>query len=228
MNQFDLVLFDMDGLLLDTEAVYTQVTQSIIGRFGHTFDWSLKQQMMGRKEEDAAAILIESLGISMTAQEYLIERNQGHKAKFPFCKPLAGVIDLVKYLHDHNVPIAVATSSHRDAFILKSMNNQDLFKYFRNITCGDDYEDLKSKPFPDIFIKAAMGINKNYDAARCLVFEDSPIGVKAGLNAGMKVVWIPDPNIDIDPSLADQCFQVLKSMKDFDPTLVKFSTFNGV
>ncbi|KAJ3267711.1 Pseudouridine-5'-phosphatase, partial [Terramyces sp. JEL0728] len=65
------VLFDMDGLLLDTEAVYTKVNSDILARFGKTFEWELKKQMMGRKEYDAALVLIETTKIPLTPDEYL-------------------------------------------------------------------------------------------------------------------------------------------------------------
>jgi HAD superfamily hydrolase (TIGR01509 family) len=214
MIRIELVLFDMDGLLLDTESIYTQVTQDIIGRFGYQFDWSLKQEMMGKKEEDAAQILIQTLGISMTVQEYLIERNQGHKKKFPNCKPLPGVMETVEEFHRLKVPMGVATSSHREPFLLKTMNNGSLFKYFNSVTCGD--ECRRSKPFPDIFQQAAKKINPDFDPAKVLVFEDAPAGVQAGLNAKMNVIWIPDRNLKVDQELADQCFMVLNSMEEFD------------
>ena len=221
-QEIDLVLFDMDGLLLDTESVYTEVTQEIIGRFGYTFDWSLKQEMMGQKEEDAAKILIETLGLSMTVQEYLLERNQGHKEKFPHCRPLPGVLKTVKRLKELNVPMGVATSSHKEPFLLKTVNNQDLFQYFSSVTCGE--ECVRSKPFPDIFIMAAKKINPNFESSKVLVFEDAPSGVKAALSAGMNVVWIPDQNLKVDPKLAEQCCLVLKSMEEFDLSKFKFSS----
>lgn len=212
--QIDMVLFDMDGLLLDTESVYTLVTQEIIGRFGYTFDWSLKQEMMGKREEDAAKLLLETLGISMTVQEYLKERNDGHKEKFPHCKPLPGVMETVKRLHQLKVPMGVATSSLKEPFKLKTMNNQSLFQYFHSVTCGDECK--RSKPFPDIFIYAAKKINPDFKPLKVLVFEDAPAGVKAALNAGMNVVWIPDQNLKIDTELAQKCCMVLKSMEEFD------------
>lgn len=178
-------------------------------------DWSLKQEMMGKKEEDAAKILIETLGLSMTVQEYLTERNQGHKEKFPHCKPLPGVLETVKQLHQLKIPMGVATSSHKEPFNLKTMNNQSLFQFFHSVTCGD--ECSRSKPFPDIFIKAATKINPEYKATKVLVFEDAPAGVKAALDAGMNVVWIPDSNLKVDKELAEKCLMVLSSMEEFDP-----------
>ncbi|KAI9193242.1 HAD-like domain-containing protein [Polychytrium aggregatum] len=176
------VLFDMDGLLLDTEAVYTKVTNDIVSRYGKTYDWDLKSKMMGMKERDAGELLVRTLGIPMTVDEYLAERNAGHEALFPHCRPLPGVMKLVSHLKKHNIPIAVATRSHRSAFELKALGNPLV------------------------------------DPRSCLVFEDSNPGVLAGLNAGMSVVWIPDPNLKTDdPTLGERVSDVLGSMEEFQP-----------
>ena len=58
------VLFDMDGLLLDTEPFYTEVTQAIVGRYGHTFDWTVKSRMIGKKAADSARILVDAFYFS--------------------------------------------------------------------------------------------------------------------------------------------------------------------
>ncbi|KAJ3128298.1 orotidine 5'-phosphate decarboxylase [Physocladia obscura] len=216
------ILFDMDGLLLDTERVYSEVTSEILARYGKTFDWALKSQMMGVKEGEAAAKLIEYCGLEgkLTAEEYLRERNAMQSERFPFCVPLPGVLRLVKHLKDTRIPICVATSSHRHAFDLKSSKNSELFGYFEgNITCGDDKAVVKGKPAPDIFLASAKSIGfHDADFQKCLVFEDAPSGVLAGLNAGMQVVWIPDPNLELDPVLTAQCAKVLRTMEDFDPS----------
>ncbi|OQR91426.1 hypothetical protein THRCLA_09001 [Thraustotheca clavata] len=217
------MLFDMDGLLLDTERVYSEVTNEILSRFGKTFDWSVKSRMMGVKEYDAAKILIEAYDLDLTPEAYLIERNAMHATKFPFCKPLPGVLKLIKHLKKHNIPICVATSSHRKAFELKSSRNQELFSLFDgNIVCGDDPHIKLGKPHPDLFLHAASTLNMpltDMDNSSALVFEDAPSGVQAGLNAKMQVVWIPDANLQQDPLLASQCAQVLTSMEHFDPSL---------
>ncbi|KAJ3316591.1 glutathione synthase [Boothiomyces sp. JEL0866] len=217
MGKVTHVLFDMDGLLLDTEAVYTQVTTEILARYGKTFEWSLKKQMMGRKEHGSAVLLVETTGIPLSPEEYLVERKKGHEKLFPFCKPLPGVLKLVKHLKKHNVPIIVATSSHKDAFLIKSQNNSDLFDLFEGkIVVGDDPRVHKGKPSPDIFLVAADELGAR-DHSSCLVFEDSEPGVLAGLNAGMQVVWVPDERFEITNDMRQRCAKVITSLEQFKP-----------
>lgn len=173
-------------------------------------------------------ILIEALDLPLSIDEYLRERTAGHAAKFPFCKPLPGVLRFVRHLKSQDFPIAVATSSHRSAFNVKTQNNQALFSLFGNqITCGDDDPLWKGKPHPDIFLGAAKSLSTEASASprSCLVFEDAPSGVQAALNAGMRVVWIPDPNLSIDTDIASKCFKVLKSMSEFEPEWIGLPSF---
>ncbi|KAI8895127.1 HAD-like domain-containing protein [Globomyces pollinis-pini] len=212
------VLFDMDGLLLDTESVYTIVTTKILERYGKQFTWDLKSTMMGQKERDAAEFLISQTQIPLTVDEYLKERSEGHAKLFPHCKPLPGVLKLITHLKHHQIPIAVATSSHQKAFDIKTENNQHLFQLFDgNVIVGDHPSIKNGKPSPDIFQQAAKLIG-NSNPETCLVFEDAVSGVQAGLNAGMHVVWVPDVRMELDSALVDRCCEVLKSMEDFDPT----------
>ncbi|KAJ3075200.1 glutathione synthase [Podochytrium sp. JEL0797] len=216
-------LFDMDGLLLDTQGVYSAVTNEILSRFGHKYTWDIKSQMIGRKEEDSANLLIKHFGIqNYTAKEYLKERNAMQDTRFPDCKTFPGVMRFVQHLKSNHIPICVATSSHRKAFDIKASNNGALFDLFDgNITCGDDPQIQHGKPAPDLFLAGAkqLGLkaDANSDNSKCLVFEDAPSGVLAGLNAGMQVVWIPDSNLASDPEIVKRCARVLTSMEDFDP-----------
>jgi HAD superfamily hydrolase (TIGR01509 family) len=190
-------LFDMDGLLLDTERIYTLVTQKIVARYGKEYTWALKSRMMGMRQEEAAHLLVTELGIEsqLSADAYLKERNQMQSELFASARPLPGVIRLVKHLKDAGVPIAVATSSHRDAFELKTSQNQELFALFDAIVTGDSPAVKRGKPHPDIFIEAARQLSIQ-DPRQCLVFEDAISGVRAAQAAGMHVCWVPDPNID--------------------------------
>ncbi|KAJ9069149.1 hypothetical protein DSO57_1021551 [Entomophthora muscae] len=96
-------IFDMDGLLLDTERVYSEVTSEIVGRYGKEFTWELKSKMMGRVGSEAAELLVRELQIPLTAEEYLNERNQKHIAKFPTCRPLPGVERFIKHLKKNGI-----------------------------------------------------------------------------------------------------------------------------
>ena len=70
LSDYSHVIFDLDGVLLDTEKLYTEATQSVVGQYGKTFDWSLKSLMMGRHEQEAAELLVETLELPITAEEY--------------------------------------------------------------------------------------------------------------------------------------------------------------
>lgn len=218
MNQkptFSFALFDMDGLLLDTEVFYTKVTQSIVGRFGKTFDWSLKSNMIGRPAIESARYLVEKLDLPVTAEEYLDERNDMLKALFANCEPLPGAKRLVRDLHRHKVPIALASSSSHELYEIKTNKHRDWFDLFDVVVTGDHPEIKKGKPSPDIFLQAARELNAN--VADTVVFEDAPSGLQAGKAAGMQVVVVPNPQMD--KSRFQDADMILNSLEEFDTSL---------
>ena len=206
-------LFDMDGLLLDTEIIYTQVTQRIVGRFGKTFDWSLKGNMIGLPDTVSANYLVRALQLPISVEDYLHERDQLLRAKFPSCKAMPGAENLIRHLHNHHIPIAVATSSSREFFALKTSNHQDWFELFNIVVTGDDPDVKRGKPAPDIFNVASKRLAAS--PQNTLVFEDAPSGLAAGIAAGMRVIVVPDPNMD--KSRYRRAERILNSLKEFNP-----------
>jgi pseudouridine-5'-monophosphatase len=188
------VIFDMDGVLLDTERLYTEATQQIVGRFGKTFDWSIKGDMIGRPALDSARHLIATLGLPITAEAYLEERAVIFETLMPTAAAMPGARALTDGLVARGVPIAVATSSTRAMFDLKTLHHRDWFTSFSTIIVGDDPRVKQGKPAPDIFLVAAQDLGANpFD---CVVVEDAPAGVQAARAAGMQVIAVPDPGMD--------------------------------
>ncbi len=135
---------------------------------------------------------------------------------------------MVRELKERGVPIAVASSSFKDAFELKIKNNKELFELFDVIVLGDDPLVKNGKPAPDIFLEAARRLG--FDASlKGIVFEDAISGVQAGIAGGFRVVWIPDPHLDAhamlkEPQnanllehLASRNLIILNSMEEFHP-----------
>ena len=191
------VIFDMDGVLLDTERFYTEVTQTIVGRWGKVFDWSVKGQMIGRPARDSARFLVERLDLPITPDEYLREREAMLERLFPEAGAMPGARELTDALATRGVPQAVATSSNRRLFELKTARHREWFRVFGAVVLGDDPRVRRGKPAPDIFLLAAAELGAA--PAACVVVEDAPAGVAAAHAAGMQVVAVPDPHIDRAP-----------------------------
>jgi pseudouridine-5'-monophosphatase len=188
------VIFDMDGVLLDTERFYTEVTQAIVGRWGKTFDWSIKGNMIGRPARDSARYLVETLALPITPDEYLHEREAMLERLFPESRPMPGAPELTATLAARGIPQALATSSGRRLFELKTTRHREWFREFAAQILGDDPRIARGKPAPDIFLLAAAELGA--DPRGCLVVEDAPAGVAAAHAAGMRVLAVPDPGME--------------------------------
>jgi len=234
-KKIEYVIFDMDGLMIDSERVYTEVTNDILAPYGVEMTWEIKAGLMGKPERAAAAHLLTFFpDITLTIDDYLAQRRRAQDARWPHVQLLPGVARLVAHLVAHGVPIAIATGSTRRNFDLKAAHLQHVFSHFgSDVVCGDDAAG-RGKPFPDVFLAAArklgrtVGANEEGDAvteaeleerARGLVFEDAIPGVQAGRRAGMSVVWVPDENLLVVESsqLKEKPDQVLRSLEAFIP-----------
>lgn len=211
------VVFDLDGLLLDTEKIYTVVTQSILDRYGKKFEWSVKSKLMGLPPIESTTVLIESLDLPMTPQEYLAEAQSKLKERFVEADLMPGAAELIKHLHAHDIPMAVATSSKRREYDLKVTRHQELFELMSHIVCTDDPLVEKGKPAPDIYFAAAKRFpSPPKSPTNVMVLEDAASGVQAAKAAGMICVMVPDERLD--PARTKQADKVLKSLSELNLT----------
>lgn len=213
-------LFDMDGLLLDTEDIYTACVNIVLDRYGKpNLPWSIKAKLQGRPGPAATKIFHDWAGLPISQDEYVAQNSALQKDLFPNSKPLPGVVDLLAALgrtrywevkggerKERRVHVALATSSHERNFQLKTDHLTELFSVFpsHRRVLGDDtrLKPGRGKPLPDIFLLALKTINDSLPAdeepikpEECLVFEDSVPGVEAGRRASMRVVWCPHPGL---------------------------------
>jgi len=219
--QITHIIYDLDGLLLDTESIHAQVNKEVTSRYGKIFDKHIKCKITGRKSIDSARKIVELLELPVTPENYLQQRNILTYKRFPQAKPMPGAVRLTQHLYQNKIPQAVATSSSREPFNLKTKNYQEWFQLFDYIVVGDDPHIKGGKPAPDIFLIAAERLGVSTE--KCLVFEDSVAGMEAALAAGMSVVVVPDP--DMDKHLFHSAHQILNSLTEFQPHLWQLPSF---
>ncbi|KAF2019103.1 HAD-like protein [Aaosphaeria arxii CBS 175.79] len=201
-------LFDMDGLLIDSEDLYTIVTNTILKRYNRpTLPWSIKAQMQGRPGPQSAQIFHSWAQLPIPPEQFMAENLELQKEYFPKSQPLPGTMELLEKLKVSGTKMALATSSHAVTFQLKSGHLPQMFKYFaeEHKVLGDDVRIPRGrgKPAPDIYLLALKTLNetlrangeKEIQPEECLVFEDSVPGVESGRRAGMQVIWCPHPEL---------------------------------
>jgi beta-phosphoglucomutase-like phosphatase (HAD superfamily) len=206
------IIYDFDGLLLDTEPIHAQVNQTIAARYGKIFDTAIRTKVMGRRAQDSAQVIIEMLSLPLTVEEYLSQKDAIIYDLYPSACPMPGAMPLTQRCYQAKIPQAIASSSSQRPFRYKTLHHQDWLRLFDCIVLGDDPAIRNGKPAPDIFLLAADRLGAIPE--QCLVFEDSLAGLIAAKQAGMAVVAVPDPTMD--KSLFQEADQVLNSLVEFN------------
>ena len=172
-------IFDLDGVLLDTEPLYTDATAQVAARFGKIYDWSVKRDCIGRGTLEAARIIVDALALPLSPEALVVERERV-------------LTDLRRArARDRRAPNRSRARSRRAGCRSPSPpaprrrcsrsrppRHRGWLSIFRAAVCGDDPRVARSKPAPDIFLAAAQDLGA--PPAGVCVFEDSPVRRRGG------------------------------------------------
>lgn len=183
------LLFDMDGLLLDTERLYFRSWQAAAAQCGLHLPEPVILGMVGLRQAECRAWLRQQMGEDWPVEGVeAASRDWFHQVlerEGPPLKP--GVPRILHFARQHALPCAVATST-AGALARHKLERAGLLASFHHVIAGDDIP--RGKPAPDIYLAAARAVAT--EPRHCLVLEDSLPGVEAGLAAGMSVCMVPD------------------------------------
>lgn len=185
--KFQAAIFDMDGLLLDTERVCMQVFKQACETVNQPFYEDIYLSIIGRNAAGIDAVFREVYGEHLDELHDEWRKSYDAIVKHQAIPVKQGVVELLEWLNENNVPTAVATSTHKEVAAIK-LKLAGLDKYFDGLTCG--CEVSQGKPDPEIYLLAASRLN--VDASQCIAFEDSNNGVRAAVAANMTTLQIPD------------------------------------
>lgn len=193
MTNIQALLFDFDGLILDTETPEYQVWQAMYREYGqelHAKTWGQVVGGAGASRFDPARHLAELAGGQVYADE-LRARHRSRSDALTLLQPvLPGVLDYLDDARRLDIRLAVASSSPH-SWVDTHLTRLGLFDRFETVVCADDVPPGRTKPNPDLFLKALESLCARPGEA--IVLEDSPNGVKAARAAGIFVVSVPNP-----------------------------------
>ena len=194
ISAIQAVIFDLDGVLMDSEWLAFQAWRELAEQYGRILDEAVFSELTGTTAEQTAEIVMRHTEVTFNIQDSVTwtwgrvaEQLKGE------IEPLPGVRELVGELAARNLPLAIASNSSTD-FINNALHGLKLLPFF-SVKIGIDQVE-QGKPAPDVYLRAAglMGVQ----AERCLVIEDSRVGVQAAAAAKMRVVAVPGERDHVD------------------------------
>ncbi|EDW87249.1 probable pseudouridine-5'-phosphatase [Drosophila yakuba] len=209
-------IFELDGLLIDSERLRTESVQKILEPYGHTYSFDLKMKCMGKPDSEQAALIVNTFNLPFSQTEFENQQELQCRGKMGFIRLMPGVKRLLNHLKSFNIPMAIGSGSCLDSFTIKTRQHSRLFDVFSHVVLSGSDEEVKlGKPAPDIFLTTASRFEDAPEPSQCLVFESSLVGMEAALAAGMQVVLVPDPLVSINAS-APATLR-LRSLETFRP-----------
>ncbi|MFW6173067.1 MAG: HAD family hydrolase [Elusimicrobiota bacterium] len=205
------VVFDMDGVMIDSEWIYKKACQNVLSKYGKKATEELFQAQMGRSMEEAQQIIVEMTGLKIQPEkigkEYI---NEYLRLSEELLKPNPGLYKLINSLKNR-VSLAVASSTQQSV-VEKILEKFGIKKDFSAITGGDKVK--RSKPYPEIYTMTSKKLG--VQPANCIVIEDSPAGIESAKKAGMTVFALKtEHNSNMDIANADSQFDSLCEIHDY-------------
>lgn len=188
-------IFDMDGLMIDSESVYQKYWHQLAEENGIVLGEHFIRDIAGTSGEKRSEIIERYFHVEDGTELFREEKRRTLQEMEHYVPVKPGLIELLEYFKAHGIRMAVASSS-AESIILHNLKQTDTEKYFDAIVSGEDIPF--SKPEPDIFVKAANRLH--IAPGDCYVFEDAINGIKAAHRAGACAIMIPDmlePSEDI-------------------------------
>ncbi len=212
------VLFDIDGLMLDTERMALAAWKKALAERGYTLDEASALRLLGLTVQDTAEILESIFGVGWPYKEVYARRmamydNDIETNGIPI-KP--GLMELLDFLEGHQVAKGVVSSTPC-RFAARKLALAGIERRFQTVICAD--MAARGKPAPDLFFEASRQMN--FPPRQCVVLEDSDAGIIAAHEAGMLPVMIPDMK-DPAPEVRALAYRVLPSLVEVIPLLEKF------
>ena len=213
-----VALFDMDGLMLDSERMARSAWTRALADHGYHLEAQDYLRLLGRTVGDARGILTEIFGPDLPYDQVFEQRLAYYQADIDAngipVKP--GLLDLLDFLELHGVPKAVASSTPA-WFVRRKLVKVGIFQRFSVVVCGDMVP--RGKPYPDLFLEAARRLNAA--PGECVVLEDSEAGIRAANRAAMLALMVPDLKPPT-PEIQAMAYRVLPSLKEAIPLFERF------
>ena len=204
------VIFDMDGLMINSEVITYECYQAVLGKMNLTISREFYVTLLGKNIAWATGRFHEEYGEDFPVQEVIknvhaMMANRFRTEGIPL-KP--GLIDLLTYLKENNYKTIVATSSNR-ARVDQILFHAGIEPYFDDSICGD--EVTKSKPNPEIFLKACAKLG--VEPSEAVVLEDSEAGIQAAADGNIPVICVPDMKYPA-PEFEARTTRIVKTLHD--------------
>ena len=203
------VVFDMDGLLVDTEQVIFRAMQRTAGELGRELPFPTFQRMVGLQDTASDLILIEHFGEAFDLAAWSAEiSRQFREALAAGIALKAGAVEILDHLDEVGLPRAIATSSSR-ASVQHSLGPHNLVDRFHALITRD--VTTRGKPHPEPYLKAAEALG--VEPEHCLALEDSHNGVRAASAAGMMTIMVPDM-LDPTEEMRSLCVRIARDLHE--------------
>ena len=217
MTPIAAVVFDMDGVLVDSEERWDRARRDLVAETGGTWKDEATHAMMGMSSPEWSAYVRDELAVPLAAEEVNARVVEHLLAGYAEGLPLIpGAVDAVRRVARLGLPLAVASSSNREVIdlVLREAGIADLFA----ATVSSE-EVARGKPSPDVYLEALRRLGVAPAAATAV--EDSSNGVRAAAAAGMRVVAVPHPAFPPAPDALALAAVVLPSLAELDEAAVR-------